>query len=312
MASALITDSAGHVDVRLRFYDAESGGNEIERIGVNVPLVNVGEGGLPSVFASLNAASDTPVSGYTFTGYSSSLSAFGAVGTLRGRMSESLVGIYTATVRTTTDPRFAAIVQGRTYLARNAVGKVPRFVVVDGTPYAVSAPINNTFYEVLDFAGFVAGTDYRVQVVFVDGSTWIIEQSDSVRPEYASQPAGTIVVPAGGWAVGVTLDLGYVPPGAMVVLLCNATLDRTASGPTASVRLSRQRGNGQWSVVRLESPEAEVTGQVRPAQVILNYVDTEGSGASGGNLRYRIEGGLTSQGAGTVENTTITALVIGG
>ena len=41
IASALITDGEGHVEVRLRFYDAESAGNEIERTGFNLPIVQI-------------------------------------------------------------------------------------------------------------------------------------------------------------------------------------------------------------------------------------------------------------------------------
>ena len=42
VASAMITDNEEQVEVRMRFYDAESAGNEIERIGINVPLINLG------------------------------------------------------------------------------------------------------------------------------------------------------------------------------------------------------------------------------------------------------------------------------
>lgn len=41
VASALITDSDPQVEVRLRFYDKATGGNEIERVGVNIPIVLV-------------------------------------------------------------------------------------------------------------------------------------------------------------------------------------------------------------------------------------------------------------------------------
>ena len=41
-ATAIITDSEAQLEVRLRFFDAANGGNEIERIGINVPVVRTG------------------------------------------------------------------------------------------------------------------------------------------------------------------------------------------------------------------------------------------------------------------------------
>ena len=43
VATALIANEDDEVEVRLRFYDKESGGGEIERIGLNLPIVQVRE-----------------------------------------------------------------------------------------------------------------------------------------------------------------------------------------------------------------------------------------------------------------------------
>ena len=42
VSTALIASDDEEVEVRLRFYDAANAGNEIERIGLNLPLVNIG------------------------------------------------------------------------------------------------------------------------------------------------------------------------------------------------------------------------------------------------------------------------------
>ena len=41
VASAIVTDGREFLEVRLRFYDAAAAGNEIERVGVNIPLVHL-------------------------------------------------------------------------------------------------------------------------------------------------------------------------------------------------------------------------------------------------------------------------------
>ena len=41
VANNIATDGDGELEVRLRFFDAASGGNEIERIGINIPIVDL-------------------------------------------------------------------------------------------------------------------------------------------------------------------------------------------------------------------------------------------------------------------------------
>lgn len=41
IAAALIAGEEGHVEVRLHFFDAAVAGNEIERIGINIPITNI-------------------------------------------------------------------------------------------------------------------------------------------------------------------------------------------------------------------------------------------------------------------------------
>ena len=56
VASALVTDSESQVEVRLRFYDAANAGNEIERLGFNIPLVDQRK--IPTLEAGFKALGD--------------------------------------------------------------------------------------------------------------------------------------------------------------------------------------------------------------------------------------------------------------
>ena len=136
-----------------------------------------------STFGLLTAASDTPVSGYTFTGYASAASAVLAVGSIAGAQQETIGGIYTATVRTSTISALQLIEQGKTYYAKPdtvAPAKNPLFVVIDETPFMLRGPFGtgNRFYEVIGIADqfFQSGATHRVQVIFTDGTPWILEE----------------------------------------------------------------------------------------------------------------------------------------
>ena len=194
IASALITDREQHVDVRVRFYDAASGGSEIERLGVNVPLVNLAD---MSTFGVMTAGTQTPITGYTFVGYASTL----PTGSIAGLQSEGISGLYTATVRTTTDPDFTAIVPGATYFAKlpNAPdASTPKRISVDGVVYRVSAPINTRFYRLLGGDNlFADGQTYDVQVLFADGGLWIVEAAGgpAPSPESRTQVGGAQALP---------------------------------------------------------------------------------------------------------------------
>ena len=59
VASALVTDSDPHVDVRLTFFDAATAGNEIEIIGANIPIINVPTPSDPPNLAVINEAPAT-------------------------------------------------------------------------------------------------------------------------------------------------------------------------------------------------------------------------------------------------------------
>ena len=133
-------------------------------------LKNLGGGKPRTGFGLMQVARTEVIPGYTFTGYATTLPS----GSLEGDQSEPISGIYTATVRTTSDPDFAAIEQGKTYFAQNPSGNpsVPLYVLIDGVSYDVQ---HNTsrFYEIVGFAGFKAAGTHQVQVIFTNGRTWI-------------------------------------------------------------------------------------------------------------------------------------------
>ena len=133
-------------------------------------LKNLGGGKPRTGFGLMQVARTEVIPGYTFTGYATTLPS----GSLEGDQSEPISGIYTATVRTTSDPDFAAIEQGKTYFAQSPSGNpsVPLYVLIDGVSYDVQ---HNTsrFYEIVGFAGFKAAGTHQVQVIFTNGRTWI-------------------------------------------------------------------------------------------------------------------------------------------
>ena len=131
----------------------------------------------------LTAGQNTPVPGYTFTGYAGEQAATDRTGNITGTLSEEIGGIYTATVKTTTLEPLRLIEQGKSYYAmpNDGSGKAPSTVSIDGKWYPVSQPINTRFFEIEEFDGFQNGRDYRVQVIFVDGSRWV-ESGDPAFP----------------------------------------------------------------------------------------------------------------------------------
>lgn len=127
------------------------------------------------VLGRLTAAHHEVVAGYEFVGYASAASATGAVGQLEGMAAADIAGLYTATVKTTNLDSLSMVEQGKTYTRRTQEGRAPALVIIDGTPYEVSAAINTVYNEVIGFAGFTAGEAYKVQILFPNGAAWISE-----------------------------------------------------------------------------------------------------------------------------------------
>ena len=133
------------------------------------------------VFATLSAGTRTPEAGYTYVGYNPA-GRIAATGSVTGAQSEVIGGLYTATVRTSTNPALSAIRPGATYFAKRAAdAHTPMHVVIDETVYGVGPAINRLFYEVLGFDGFNNLGNSRVQIIFTDGTPWILENEADAR-----------------------------------------------------------------------------------------------------------------------------------
>ena len=170
--SAMSIKAQTRISVGATKFDGDLGGRA---------LAQVEKAAAGKTFGRITTGAATPLAGYTYTGYSSVAGALAAVGTIDGETSENIGGIYTATVKTSTEPAIALIEQGKTYYAKpeGGAGSIPVLVIIDDIAYKLRGPFGfqDRFFEVQDFAGFSDTTEYRVQVIFETGQDWIIDRA---------------------------------------------------------------------------------------------------------------------------------------
>ena len=161
------------------------------------------------VYGTLTAGQHSPLAGYTYTGYSHTTAVLAAVGLIDGKMAKTIIGIYTATVRTTNNPLLAEIEEGKTYIAvANDVG-VPLFAIIDGVAYPASDVINSQYYEVVGAPDqlFKNNARYSVQIVFADGSGWINKSPIGIPDMYISP--STFTKEAGAKSIYISINSDY-------------------------------------------------------------------------------------------------------
>ena len=149
-----------------------TGGDETTESVLGLGLVNAYNG----VYGRMTAGQESPsFGGYTYTGYSSATGSLAQIGSIEGTQAKDIIGVYTATVKTTQIQALAQITQGKTYVAVDPAVGVPLYLIVDGVAYAVSDVINTRYYEVQDIADqfFVDEAVHDVQIIFTDGTAWI-------------------------------------------------------------------------------------------------------------------------------------------
>ena len=148
-----------------------TGGDETTESVLGLGLVNAYE-----AYGVMTAGQESPsFGGYTYTGYSAATGSLAEIGSIEGTQAKDIIGVYTATVKTTQIQALAQITQGKTYVAVDPAVGVPLYLIVDGVAYAVSDVINTRYYEVQDIADqfFVDEAVHDVQIVFTDGTAWI-------------------------------------------------------------------------------------------------------------------------------------------
>ena len=165
------TEFSGQLAGRALRQVQESGSAETTKSILSKGIINAYNG----VYGKLTAGNRTPFAGYTYTGYSTPGGALPSVGSVEGTTSRTLIGIYTATVKTNPAPQLAQVIEGKTYVAVDPAVGVPLYMIVDGVSYALSDVINNQYYEVQGIADqfFVNEAVHDVQVIFNDGTAWI-------------------------------------------------------------------------------------------------------------------------------------------
>ena len=190
------TDS--HVVVDMRNKDASKA----------ISVVSVPED--EPVYGLLTARQNTPVVGYTFTGYAGEQAATDRTGDIRGTLSEEIGGIYTATVKTSNLSPLQLIKEGSSYYAKpnGGSGKNPRTVRINGIDYPVGPVINVRFFEIIGFDGFQNGEDYRIQVTFTDGSNWITASPD-FGPAYSGGTTFTFNGQTGDFDPGERVNIVF-------------------------------------------------------------------------------------------------------
>ena len=123
------------------------------------------------------AGTSSPTPNYTFVGYSSAVARFPSVGSLTGEVLVEDRGIYTVTKNDNPSGNFQRILVGTSYWASvtgdRTPANTPQMFIIDGARYGVEQVEDSRFFVIKDFAGFVDGQSYQVQVQFQDGGYWI-------------------------------------------------------------------------------------------------------------------------------------------